>query len=794
MNYPIIYSPINEVFSVSEAEKWVRADYSHFIIGNLAIDKWVAENLLSYYIVANTWVLIAYDLTSVHFGNLLRKCIREMGLTTAIRWSADMAGELITYYHKGIRPSMSTDGLAGYQRELLTRLIQLKPQDALQVLRYPKRFSLTVSPKNSKQHLDAIQAFRATEKVNFMETSPRINIISHTFQPRVCGKDRTRYNIILKLARRLIRKVVGHPKGFGQMTFPYFGTGSARNCGKSLAERYCYLVQHWAYTPSLPVIGFIAGPTVDFMPTRTVRYSTKDGREVEREEPNVLLLIIKPTGITAQICRLSTVPKNCKVRRLIAIEDPISMSMQLYLKEQLERCIRLSPFARYMPLKDQSVMQGLAREGVRMQNFATVDLSHASDSVTWRLVQELFPDDWVQLFERCRPKGFIESEYDRHCSQLNMFATMGCGCTFVVETLCFWALDMATCLYEEHRSHLQYSKCFDDYLEWVECYAYGDDQIVPTEHYEAIISTLQMFGFTVNCEKSYSTGNFRESCGKDYLLVNSCGMPFASDSQLTLENSNVADVTSIYYPRSPIPGDFRQWRSNITADYKDDELTQTTSLSKIIALQQSLYGLSSSASDFISEIVRKHVPHTTTSDPGSESADLWSTDPEIKVCYFGGFEPRMKWTNVPLQFRTVPGFEDCVPLPEGYVRIDQLEQFIYWCEAQGLLSLTEKSRRNLIRDLSKYAYRSAHYVYACRATKPETLENLTPGIVQSIKYDLALCARTKNQQVFGQVNIVDQHGNCKSLDLSQACGAASLPLSEDAVFGKVKAKASWFIQ
>jgi hypothetical protein len=45
---------------------------------------------------------------------------------------------------------------------------------------------------------------------------------------------------------------------------------------------------------------------------------------------------------------------------------------------------------------------------------------------------------------------------------------------------------------------------------------YGDDIIVPVEYVFAVVSRLEAFGFKVNKNKSFWSGYFRESCGKDY--------------------------------------------------------------------------------------------------------------------------------------------------------------------------------------------------------------------------------------------------------------------------------------
>jgi hypothetical protein len=45
---------------------------------------------------------------------------------------------------------------------------------------------------------------------------------------------------------------------------------------------------------------------------------------------------------------------------------------------------------------------------------------------------------------------------------------------------------------------------------------YGDDIIVPVEYVHTVIAKLEAFGLIVNGSKSFWTGKFRESCGKEY--------------------------------------------------------------------------------------------------------------------------------------------------------------------------------------------------------------------------------------------------------------------------------------
>jgi hypothetical protein len=45
---------------------------------------------------------------------------------------------------------------------------------------------------------------------------------------------------------------------------------------------------------------------------------------------------------------------------------------------------------------------------------------------------------------------------------------------------------------------------------------FGDDLIVPKDHVHAVVSSLELFGARVGTDKSFWTGKFRESCGREY--------------------------------------------------------------------------------------------------------------------------------------------------------------------------------------------------------------------------------------------------------------------------------------
>jgi hypothetical protein len=149
-------------------------------------------------------------------------------------------------------------------------------------------------------------------------------------------------------------------------------------------------------------------------------------------------------------------------------------------------------------IRDQTRNQRLAASGSLTGALATLDLSSASDTISREIVFELLPLDWAIYLARARtqevllPNGAVLSQ--------EKFSSMGNGFTFPLETLIFWGLAAACC-----RSDSDVS-------------VYGDDIIVPTEHFEYLTEVLVACGFVVNTKKSYASGPFRESCGKDYIM------------------------------------------------------------------------------------------------------------------------------------------------------------------------------------------------------------------------------------------------------------------------------------
>lgn len=190
-----------------------------------------------------------------------------------------------------------------------------------------------------------------------------------------------------------------------------------------------------------------------------------------------------------------TVPKTGEIDRAAAKEPDLNMYLQKGVGDHIRA--RLKLFG--INLNDQTVNQEYAYRGSLDGKLATLDLSSASDSVTWSLVYALLPWEWFDVMSDLRsPRGTLP---DGTVVEWEMFSSMGNGFTFELESLVFYAITRAVCYHTRTTGTIS---------------VYGDDIIVPTRAAYTLRRVLGYFGFKVNTSKSFWDGYFRESCGKHY--------------------------------------------------------------------------------------------------------------------------------------------------------------------------------------------------------------------------------------------------------------------------------------
>jgi hypothetical protein len=193
--------------------------------------------------------------------------------------------------------------------------------------------------------------------------------------------------------------------------------------------------------------------------------------------------------------QIVTVPKDARADRVIAVEPGINLWFQLGIGAVIRRKLRWVG----IDLNSQERNRKLAQSGSKTSLLATVDFSSASDSISRRLVEEVLPPDWFRLMDGCRSHYGIQNNRARLWEK---FSSMGNGFTFELESLIFYAAATSVAAYMG--------------FPYTDISVYGDDVIIPVECFELYSSFCAFLGFTVNPEKSFSRGHFRESCGGHY--------------------------------------------------------------------------------------------------------------------------------------------------------------------------------------------------------------------------------------------------------------------------------------
>lgn len=641
----------NEQFSVKFIEDMARRDYSVFVkeSSEYDVEVYVSRQKLPLYILLNTWALIALDIMGPAGPWLLQLELYERGTADCILTCSNDADQLIQWYNKGHRPS----DIPSLSSRLAKEACHLSPKDALQVLRYPKRYAPKVPRKYSKL------SESTTEK--FVSIQTEMKTVSKNIEQ---GNFSDETAMTLFFARRIVQEILQDFPGLDGNKFPRFGPGSVRNCGSSIYEKFEYMVATGAYTPvhQIPALILREHPDLELKPRRHPKGGKRPG--------NLLRTFHGGLGQYPQVARFSDVPKKVNTNRGIGPEDAINMSNQLQLKDIVEKRIKSSRFGRWMPFDRQETNQELAKVGASNNLLSTRDYSSASDTVTKSLVQMLVPDDWWRAFMRCIPTGFILSEHDFGPRRLYSFATMGCGCTFVVETLIFYSIALGAYNY---RLCLDGMTSFEDVID-AEIQvsdgitAMGDDVIVPFWLNPMLDRVGEELGFRINHDKTFTNGLFRESCGAEWLK--------------NPDELSVTSVQSIYYPRIPFEGDWDKYALSVFTRWKNGDVETVTGLGKLIELQHRLFSVSKSASSFLRQAIWSYAPYLSAGTPDPEINDLWSDSDDVFsnrqiLAYYVGKTRRLdkdgkSLPSVPKKYR----IWGSVTLPDGYVYSSLIWEFL----------------------------------------------------------------------------------------------------------------------
>lgn len=216
--------------------------------------------------------------------------------------------------------------------------------------------------------------------------------------------------------------------------------------------------------------------------------------------------------------RVIDVPKTLSTPRMIAIEPTVMQYAQQSLSYSFERAINQSKIGRVMSWSSQVPNQDMAAIGSDPHSryrdegaFATLDLSDASDLVDSLLVADLFRG-YSDLREAVMAMRSTHADVRGKIIPLAKYASMGSALCFPIESMVFTIIAFLG-IHEVYPT-LRPWELLSNFKGKVR--VYGDDIIVPVRAARSVVQTLEAYGLRVNSTKSFWTGMYRESCGKEY--------------------------------------------------------------------------------------------------------------------------------------------------------------------------------------------------------------------------------------------------------------------------------------
>lgn len=205
-----------------------------------------------------------------------------------------------------------------------------------------------------------------------------------------------------------------------------------------------------------------------------------------------------------RISEIVCVPKSMITNRTIS-KEPVALQ---YFQQGIMKCImddvhKHPILSRHISFTDQSLSAEMARQGSIWGDYATIDLSSASDSVTLDIVKSLFRGTWILPMVLTTRSDMTELPSGR-ILKLRKFAPMGSAVCFPIETIVFAACCERAVRHTGGRARYR---------------VFGDDIVISEGAVDCLIETLTACHFKVNDTKSFRGTellNFREACGGEY--------------------------------------------------------------------------------------------------------------------------------------------------------------------------------------------------------------------------------------------------------------------------------------
>jgi len=268
--------------------------------------------------------------------------------------------------------------------------------------------------------------------------------------------------------------------------------------------------------------------------------------------------------------KVVSVPKTLKTPRIIAMEPTCMQYAQQSLMEVIVDRLEQSDLLQgSIGFTKQEPNQVYARIGSVDRSLATIDLSEASDRVSNLLVLRMlrpFPH-LSGAVQACRSTRANVPGFGN--ISLSKFASMGSALCFPMEAMVF--LTIICIAFEEKLNRPLVKKDLLSFLKKVR--VYGDDLIVPVDLVRHVVDVLTRYGLKVNSRKSFWTGRFRESCGKDYYGGSDVSVTYLR-RYIPSHRGDVSEMISCYSFRNQL------YRAGLwkTAEFLDNHLRRLAPL------------------------------------------------------------------------------------------------------------------------------------------------------------------------------------------------------------------------
>jgi hypothetical protein len=216
------------------------------------------------------------------------------------------------------------------------------------------------------------------------------------------------------------------------------------------------------------------------------------------------------------------VPKSHKASRIVSPEKVESYSRAARMFKTY-----VWDYGECKRLRDQRWNMYLASLGAATGSLATVDLSHGSDYIRKTVIARVSKACYHKTIT-LMPQRYVGK---RKTFPLSMFATGGNAMTFVNETEFYfccaacastlWYLSLSKDerkdlrVWDPRTGRLRKVKSLEDFVRCTVA-VYGDDVIIFYAVYPTLVDVLTHYGCAVNEDKTFSTGNYRESCGVEW--------------------------------------------------------------------------------------------------------------------------------------------------------------------------------------------------------------------------------------------------------------------------------------